>query len=137
MVTMTDITDDRRANDVPQRRRRAARNQQADLLAPMGKPSTSGPVITEPDLVDRIWEYVLEQLPELCSRRASIIDAIRSEYGGDEHYIRRMDESPAERAERMRVEVRKMWNGRNASEVARVLRISRATVYRVLKQPGE
>jgi DNA-directed RNA polymerase specialized sigma subunit len=32
--------------------------------------------------------------------------------------------------------VARLFNGRNATEVARVLKISRITVYRLLKQPG-
>lgn len=32
--------------------------------------------------------------------------------------------------------VRRMFNGRNATEIARVLGIGRATVYRILKRPG-
>lgn len=108
--------------------------QQPSLsLAQQSAPPDRGPLITDPDLVDRIFEFVLDQIPELADRTVTIKEAIRQEYGGDEHYVRRIDETPTQRAARLAREVRRMFDGRNATEVARVLRISRATVYRCLK----
>lgn len=102
-------------------------------LVQQSAPPDRGPLITDPDLVDRIFEFVLGQIPELAASTTVIKEAIRHEYGGDAHYVRRIDETPAQRSARLAHEVRRMWDGRNATEVARVLRISRATVYRCLK----
>lgn len=33
-------------------------------------------------------------------------------------------------------QVKRMFNGKNATEIARILGIGRATVYRILKRPG-
>ena len=93
----------------------------------------------EPDLVDRIFDYVLELIPELASvtDTPAKIDkakaAVRSEFKGDRAYVR----SSAEEARReLARQVLTQFNGRNATELARRLRISRATVYRYLKQVG-
>lgn len=96
----------------------------------------SGPVITDPDLVDRIFEFVLEQIPELGQRAASVKDSIRKEYGGEKHYVRQLEETREARADRIRREVRRMFNGRNSAEVARVLQISKVTVWRCLRRDG-
>lgn len=96
----------------------------------------SGPVITDPDLVDRIFDFVLEQIPELGQRAASVKNSIRREYGGEKHYVRQLEETREARADRMRREVRRMFNGRNSAEVARVLQISKATVWRCLRRAG-
>ena len=41
-----------------------------------------------------------------------------------------------DKGDRLATQVLSLFNGRNATEVARCLNISRATVYRLLKQPG-
>lgn len=86
----------------------------------------------DPDLVDRIFEYILEQLPEIAGRHHEIKQAIRSEFAKQRAYVRerRLTGAP------LALEVARLFNGRNATEVARELQISRATVYRLLKQPG-
>lgn len=93
----------------------------------------------EPDLVDRIFDYVLELLPQIAAEAPRINEvkqAVRGEFEGIETYIkkRRGAGSALDPAVVQRVLV--MFNGRNASEVARRLNIGRATVYRVIKQAG-
>lgn len=82
------------------------------------------------DLVDRIFDYIVEQLPALADRAGEVKAAIREEFQGEEHYIR------ARPRGQLVTEVMSIFNGRNAREVARRLNISRATVYRVIKQAG-
>ena len=103
------------------------------------KPHQLGPAFADPDIVDRIFDYIAEQFPErfgACLEAdcmARLKDATRAEFAGAEVYIPNV--SPTERQRRV-VEVLRLFNGRNATEVARRLQISRATVYRLLKQPG-
>lgn len=92
----------------------------------------------EPDLVDRIFDYLLQEIPGFAdavrtSRLAEMKNAVRAEFEGDRQRI-----SPRNAAARrdQAVQVLSLFNGRNASEVGRRLGISRATVYRVLKQAG-
>lgn len=88
----------------------------------------------EPDLVDRIFAYLLVEFPQLAGGGlAEAKRAVREEFGAREAYVARR--GAAERQEVVR-QVLEKFNGRNASEVARELQISRATVYRLLKQPG-
>lgn len=86
-----------------------------------------------PDLVDRIFEYILEEFPDVRDRVALLKDAVRKEFSGAETYI--PQRSPTER-QKMVEEVLRLFNGRNAREIARRLQISRATVYRVIKTAG-
>lgn len=91
----------------------------------------------DPDLVDRIFQHLLQQLPELAARTPEIKEAIRAEFGGETPYVR--SGTPQRRTARSRAlaaEVLALFNGRNATQVARELGISRATVYRLIKQPG-
>jgi len=93
----------------------------------------------EPDLVDRLFDYILSDpvLAQAIKQLASdttkpinkIKNAVRAEFAGEECYIagRRVQSA----------DVLALFNGRNASEVARRLNISRATVYRHIKQPGK
>ncbi len=89
-----------------------------------------------PDVVDRMFDLLLQLLPEIAQSRPNIEavkDEVRKEFAGQEVYI------PA-RSALTRVntqeQVLQLWNGRNASTVARTLGISRASVYRFLKQAG-
>ena len=92
------------------------------------------PLFAEPDLVDRIFELFVEHFPELQSHRISQLkDAAREEFKGEECYI--PVRSPTSR-QMMVAEVLRTFNGRNATELARRLQVSRATVYRWIKQPG-
>lgn len=84
----------------------------------------------EPDLVDRIFDYLIAQHPDMAALKADAVrQAVRDEIGGQEWYVRRRRGNTASL-------VLALFNGRNASEVARQLQISRASVYRYLKQPG-
>lgn len=90
----------------------------------------------DPDLVERIFEYIIAELPEIAldPRLQDMKDAVRSEYGGRRIYV------PAQKQQRdsaqLADEVMRLFNGRNATEVARSLKIGRATVYRLIKRPG-
>lgn len=81
----------------------------------------------EPDLVDRIFDHAATLLPEIASHKTEITQALRREFAGERIYIRRRDADLA-------ADVLRMFNGRNAAETARALRIGRATVYRTLKR---
>jgi Mor family transcriptional regulator len=74
-----------------------------------------------PELQARTWRR-LEQAKQ----------AVREEFAGQDAYI------PARPAasEQLAQSVLSLFNGRNATEVGRRLKISRATVYRKLKQAG-
>lgn len=89
----------------------------------------------EPDLVDRIFEYILSE-PDLRERIArerveALKDDVRAEFKGEECYIAGMPKT--KRQERVAA-ILSMFNGRNHSEVARRLNISRSTVKRVIQQ---
>lgn len=87
-----------------------------------------------PDLVDRIFDYVVELFPDLQpDRLATLKQAAREEFRGERCYIN--ERSPTDR-QQLVAEVLRLFNGRNASEVARRLNVSRATVYRYIKQAG-
>lgn len=98
----------------------------------------------EPDLVDRIFEYIFSDpaLADALKRNseseganlAKLKDAVRSEFSGEECYIA---SRPATARQQTVSEVLSLFNGRNATEVARRLKISRSTVYRSLKQAGK
>lgn len=91
----------------------------------------------EPDLVDRIFDYLLAEFPQIAGMPATALQktkaAVRAEFAGEECYIA---SRPATARQEMVAEILALFNGRNATEVARRLQISRATVYRVIKQPG-
>jgi len=94
-------------------------------------PQLDALVLAEPDLVDRIFDYLLAEFPQIAGRPLDAArQAVREEFAGQEVYI------AARSSERLAVQVLALFNGRNASEVARRLNISRASVYRYLKQPG-
>ena len=94
----------------------------------------ASPPLAEPDLVDRIFEFLADD-PRLAvldaQALATIKTAVRAEFKGEECYIAGR---PASARQELAASVLALFNGRNASEVARALRIGRATVYRVLKQ---
>lgn len=88
----------------------------------------------EPDFVDRVFEYLLAEFPQIAGPRLALTKrAVREQFGARKVWVRSASED--ERAE-IAESVLSLFNGRNATEVARRLRISRATVYRVLKQPA-
>ena len=86
-----------------------------------------------PDLVDLVITYVTSIAPELTAKRDQIEQDLRAELGGESHYVQARTETHRQRRAR---EVLALFNGRNATEVARRLNISRASVYRYIKQPG-
>lgn len=113
----------------------------SDATAPADPtPVITGLLAEEPDLVDRIFAFLAQIQPEMFGPGADLARAkraVRDEFGGtgkrDGVYIR---SARQERARETAAEVLRHFNGRNASEVARELGISRATVYRCIKQPG-
>lgn len=83
------------------------------------------------DLIDRMVEYLRDLLD------ADVLEQVRAdlraEFAGESLYIPRVGQT--ERQQRV-TRVLRLFDGRNATEVARRLGISRATVYRVLRQAG-
>lgn len=95
------------------------------------KPAPPKP-ITDPDLVDAIFAWIVERHPEMRQKAPALMEDVRAEFGASYTYVRRQSQT----ARQQRVsQVLALFNGRNATEVARKLHISRATVYRLLKQP--
>jgi Mor family transcriptional regulator len=64
---------------------------------------------------------------------AEIEQRLRSEMAGDRGYISSASTASREAKHEL---VRRMFNGRNATQIARELKMGRATVYRILKRPG-
>lgn len=107
----------------------------------------TGSAATDPDLVDRIFEYILAEpamaqavqaMDRLHHAGGSAEDplrhlknAVRQEFSGERCYI--TAQPTTERQEKV-AQVLRLFNGRNASEVARRLQISKMSVYRYLKQ---
>lgn len=103
---------------------------------PPSRAASPPPARAEPDLVDRIFEFLADdhRLAVLDAQAlAALKIAVRAEFRGEECYIA---SRPASARQELAATVLAMFNGRNATEVARALRIGRATVYRVLKQSG-
>lgn len=105
----------------------------ADAPAPSTPTTTAAADDDYNDLIARMVSYVVNVEPALAKRRAQITDDLRKEFGGERWYV--PSRHKTERQERITA-ILATFNGRNASEVARKLNVSRATVYRVLKQPG-
>lgn len=90
------------------------------------------------DLVDRIFDYLLDEIPVLSeaamqARVSELKVALRHEFARER--LRVGPRSPGGRRE-VAEQVLALFNGQNATEIARRLGISRATVYRRLKQAG-
>lgn len=91
-------------------------------------------MFSDPDLVDRIFDYIVAEFPEIKQEQVQKLKTeARHELGGRQHYV---PVKPASEREMRVASVLALFNGRNATEVARRLQISRATVYRIIKQPG-
>jgi len=90
-------------------------------------------VFSNPDLVDAIFSFITAEFPDFAPRAAVLKEEVRREFSGIEIYI--PQRSTAQR-EKITKEVLAMFDGRNATEVARRLNIGRATVYRIIKQDG-
>ncbi|MBL0918034.1 MAG: helix-turn-helix domain-containing protein [Hydrogenophaga sp.] len=87
----------------------------------------------DPDLVDRIFEYLIAEFPQIRGKADELKASVRDEFQGEECYIR--GRSLTERQERVQ-QVLALFNGRNGREVARRLNIGKTTVYRIVKQAG-
>lgn len=90
------------------------------------------------DLVDRIFDYLLTEIPGFAesverARLAELKTAVRAEFAGDRQRI--APRTAAGRRDTV-AQVLALFNGRNATQVARRLNISRASVYRYIKQAG-
>lgn len=90
-------------------------------------------VFDNADLVDAIFAFIEEEFPALAPRTAQLKEEVRREFSGIEIYIPRRSHAARDRLTK---EVLSMFNGRNATEVARRLGIGRTTVYRIIKQAG-
>lgn len=97
-------------------------------------PELQDMIQAEPDLVDRIFDYLLAEFPAIAGHADKLKRAVRSEFRGEECYIAGR---PATERQQQVAQVLALFNGRNASEVARRLGISRVTVWRMLKQSGD
>ena len=105
---------------------------------PQESPSLATLIQAEPDLVDRIFEYIFSDPAMAAAVQShakvgdtpiqSLKDSVRAEFAGERQYITKRRTHAGQ--------VLALFNGRNATEVARRLSISRATVYRIIKQPG-
>ena len=94
-----------------------------------------------PDLVERMFDYLVQQMPELqqhMERLDAVQRELRGEFGGQVGWISEKSQAEKEAAQVEKMQqVLHLMNGRNATQVARHLRISRASVYRYLKQAGQ
>jgi transcriptional regulator of acetoin/glycerol metabolism len=97
-------------------------------------PSTINHTPIDPDLVDRIFDYLLSEFPQIAGGSIDKAKrAVRAEFAGERPYL--AARGSVER-QALAQDVLRLFNGRNATEVARRLGISRPTVYRYLKQAG-
>lgn len=92
-------------------------------------------LFSDPDFVDRVFDYLLTEFPQIAGPRfAKAQRAMREEFCGERIYVRGRSDRDRQA---LVAEVLALFNGRNASQVARQLRIGRTTVYRILKQAGQ
>lgn len=87
---------------------------------------------SDEDLITAVLDYLCQRLPDAAAHRADWEAALRADFGGRRHYV---PTKPAATRDQLAQQILALYNGRNASQIARRLRIGRATVYRVLKQP--
>ena len=92
-----------------------------------------GPTFQDPDVVDRIFEYMLTELPQISESVQKYKEAVRAEFAGEKCYIANR---PATKRQEEAAMVLSLFNGRNTSEIARKLNISPVTVWRYIKQQG-
>lgn len=93
------------------------------------------PIAGDADLVDQVIAFLARHRPELAEAVKLAEPALRAEFGGGDHYVHAR--SADDRAAASVAAVLGVFSGRNVSEVARELGISRATVYRRLRQAGK
>ena len=87
----------------------------------------------EPDLVDRIFDYILAEMPDMAASVQKHKAAVRAEFAGEKCYIANR---PATQRQEEAAQVLALFNGRNTHEIARKLHISPVTVWRYIKQQG-
>ena len=87
------------------------------------------------DIAYEVASDMMKQWPADIRRQLAekIEERLRREMAGDRGYI--SSASTSSRKEK-HDRVRRMFNGKNAVEIARELKIGRATVYRIIKTPG-
>lgn len=85
----------------------------------------------EADLVTAIFDLLEEKSADIQGSRVQLESAVREHFSGMRGTITAKPDAVTT-AKR----VLSMFNGRNTSEIARKLDISRQHVYRILKQPG-
>ena len=87
------------------------------------------------DVANEIMKRLAPELaPEVSKQIALLMEyRLRAEMAGDRGYISTVSTATREKKHE---QVRRMFNGRNATQIARELKIGRATVYRILKKPG-
>jgi DNA-binding phage protein len=114
--------------------------QLVDLAAPSPQPEppAADSPFRDPDFVDRVWAYMLQSWPQRLADIApteveDVKQYIRQSERGERPYITPAGDAARERKAQ---QILSCFNGRNATEVARMVGCSRATVYRVLKQAG-
>lgn len=91
-------------------------------------------ILGDPDLIDRIFDYIVADMPEMRERAEALKENARREFGGLELYIPRRSDAERQRIVQL---VMELFNGRNATEIARRLKIGRTSVYRIIKTHGE
>lgn len=91
------------------------------------------PIDGDADLVDQMIAFLARHRPELAEVAREVEAELRAEFGGGGHYVRSTLVPHDARTDA----VLSAFNGCNVSEVARELGISRATVYRRLRQAGQ
>ena len=87
-------------------------------------------ILDDPDLIDKIFEFIAIQFPELGDRAGEMKRLARKEFAGIETYIPRRSQAERDRIAR---EVMAAFDGSNATAVGRRLGISRSSVYRIIK----
>lgn len=91
-------------------------------------------LLQEPDLVDRIFDYICKQIPEMATQDLDAHkSAVREEFAGSREFIK---SNRSQKSLDLADQVLRKFNGRNATELARELGISRPSVYRILKRHG-
>ncbi len=98
------------------------------------KRAAAGPAptpVTEPDLIDRIFEMLVARYPGLTPEMGDLKAHLRAEFRGERVYVNHR--SAAER-QAVKLAMAAEFNGRNAHELARLYNCSVPTVYRYLKQ---